>query len=82
MIQQRFWLRVHGSALQAVLVSSINDSESELREAFSRETKMNKALFTRWRAKNWEELGYRPLNNRRLFRRERPVLPAESFLSI
>ena len=31
-IQQRFWLMVHGSALQAALVSSINDSEAELRE--------------------------------------------------
>ena len=30
-----------GCAFQAALISSISDSESELREAFSRETKMN-----------------------------------------
>ena len=35
-----------GSAFQAVLISSINDSEAELREAFSRETKMNEVKAT------------------------------------
>ena len=35
-----------GSAFQAALISSINDSEAELREAFSRETKMNEVKAT------------------------------------
>ena len=35
-----------GCAFQAALISSISDSESELREAFSRETKMNEVKAT------------------------------------
>ena len=35
-----------GFAFQAVLISSINDSEAELREAFSCETKMNEVKAT------------------------------------
>ena len=35
-----------GSAFQAALISSINDSEAELREAFTRETKMNEVKAT------------------------------------
>ena len=35
-----------GCAFQAALISSINDSEAELREAFSRETKMNEVKAT------------------------------------
>ena len=50
-----------GSAFQAARISSIRDSEAELREAFSRETKMNEvkatthALGARRRARKWEE---------------------------
>ena len=35
-----------GAAFQAALISSIDDSEAELREAFSRETKMNEVKAT------------------------------------
>ena len=35
-----------GCALQAALISSINDNEAELREAFTRETKMNQVKAT------------------------------------
>jgi len=76
-----------GCAFQAALISSINDSGVELREAFTRETKMNKvkalhvclkfnSLIIRRRARRWEEHEYR------LFRRERLSLLAESFLSM